>query len=100
MARQDRAARLSSKSNIGEDGQHVHHGQQIQKVYVRLRPMNKLEISRRSKDCVELDDVNPKIATIDSPHHGELHYSFDMVRSNEWRCWCGVGKENVVHFSR
>ena len=95
MARPDRTTRLSSKTNVvdGEDGgqQHVQQ-QQMQKVYVRLRPMNKLEISRRSKDCVELDDVNPKIATIDSPHHGELHYSFDMVRSNEWRSWCGVGK--------
>jgi hypothetical protein len=50
------------------------------KVYVRLRPMDKLEMSRRSKDCIELDDVNPKIVTVDSPHHGVRDFSFDMVR--------------------
>ena len=82
MARQDRAARMANNDDGGDDQNNPIQNvrQQNQKVYVRLRPMNKLEISRRSKDCVELDDVNPKIASIDSPHHGLLHFSFDMVR--------------------
>jgi hypothetical protein len=48
------------------------------KVYLRLRPINKLESSKRSKDCIELHD-NPKIVTVDSPLQGLFDFTFDMV---------------------
>jgi hypothetical protein len=48
------------------------------KVYLRLRPMNKLEISKRSKDCIELTD-NPTLVTVDSPLLGTFDYTFDQV---------------------
>jgi hypothetical protein len=48
------------------------------KVYLRLRPMDKLEISKRSKDCIELHD-NPKLITVDSPLMGTFDFTFDMV---------------------
>ena len=49
------------------------------KVIIRLRPMNKLETSRRSKDCIELHD-NPKILTVDAPLQGMYDFTCDMVR--------------------
>jgi hypothetical protein len=49
------------------------------KVYLRLRPMDKLETSKRSKDCIELHD-NPKIITVDSPLLGCFDFTFDQVR--------------------
>ena len=54
------------------------------KVYLRLRPMNKLEASRRSKHCVEIhndDDGPPTEMTVDSPLEGEFDFSFDRVSS-------------------
>lgn len=48
------------------------------KVYLRLRPMDKLETSKRSKDCIELHD-NPKLITVDSPLLGTFEYTFDQV---------------------
>ena len=50
------------------------------KVYLRLRPMNKLEQSKRSKDCIELHN-NPMIVTVDSPLQGAFDFTFDMVRA-------------------
>jgi hypothetical protein len=50
------------------------------KVYLRFRPMDKLETSKRSKDCIHLHD-NPKIVTVDSPLQGVYDFSFDAVRS-------------------
>ena len=47
-------------------------------VYLRLRPINKLEESKRSKDCIELHD-DPKILTVDSPLQGSFNFTFDMV---------------------
>lgn len=60
-------------------------------VYLRFRPMNKLEISKRSKKCVNLhssSDDNNDIdrlteLTVDSPLEGEFDFSFDKVRSVE-----------------
>lgn len=49
------------------------------KVYLRLRPKNKLEAMKRSKDCIELHD-NPKVITVDSPLLGEHEFSFDQAR--------------------
>lgn len=48
------------------------------RVFLRLRPMDKLETSKRSKDCIELHD-NPKIITVDSPLLGVFDYTFDQV---------------------
>mmetsp|Transcript_8266 Transcript_8266/g.10488 ORF Transcript_8266/g.10488 Transcript_8266/m.10488 type:complete len:1144 (+) Transcript_8266:213-3644(+) len=52
-------------------------------VYIRFRPMNKLEISRRSRNCVTYhstsgDDVTRDL-TVDSPMEGEYDFSFDKV---------------------
>jgi hypothetical protein len=70
----------SHANNNNNGGNKSNNDNNNVKVYVRLRPMDKLEMSRRSKDCIELDDVNPKIVTVDSPHHGVRDFSFDMVR--------------------
>ena len=48
------------------------------KVFLRLRPMDKLETSKRSKDCIELHD-DPKLVTVDSPLLGTFEYTFDQV---------------------
>lgn len=48
------------------------------KVYLRLRPMNKLEIFKRSKDCIELHG-NPRQVTVESPLLGSCEFEFDAV---------------------
>ena len=48
------------------------------KVYLRLRPKNRLETMKRGKDCIELHD-DPRIVTVDSPRLGEHKFSFDQV---------------------
>ncbi|CAJ1945681.1 unnamed protein product [Cylindrotheca closterium] len=40
--------------------------------------MDKLETSKRSKDCIELH-TNPQIVTVDSPLQGVYDFTFDMV---------------------
>jgi hypothetical protein len=50
------------------------------KVYLRFRPKDKLEASKRSKDCVQLHE-NPKLVTVDSPLQGTFDFTFDQVRS-------------------
>jgi len=40
--------------------------------------MDKLETSKRSKDCIQLHD-NPKIVTVDSPLLGVSDFTFDQV---------------------
>ena len=49
------------------------------RVFLRLRPMNKLETSRRSKNCIDLSE-DPSIVTVDSPLEGEFDFTFDHVR--------------------
>ena len=60
-------------------------------VYLRFRPMNKLEISRRSRCCVKVHSPNEDEAqdendlasvTVDSPLEGEFDFSFDKVRKS------------------
>lgn len=51
------------------------------KVYLRFRPMSRLETSKRAKDCIHLHD-NPTIVTVNSPLEGVYDFSFDMVRSS------------------
>lgn len=48
------------------------------KVFLRLRPMDKLETSKRSKDCIELHE-NPKLITVESPVLGSFDSTFDQV---------------------
>lgn len=57
------------------------HGEEV-KVYLRFRPMDKLETSKRSKDCIELH-TNPQIVTVDSPLQGVYDFTFDMVGSTQ-----------------
>lgn len=49
------------------------------KVVLRLRPKNKLETMKRSKDCIHLHE-NPMDITVESPLLGEHEFSFDQVR--------------------
>ena len=49
------------------------------KVYLRLRPKNKLEAMKRGKDCIELHE-DPRTITVYSPRLGEHKFSFDQVR--------------------
>lgn len=60
-------------------------GEEEVKVFLRLRPMDKLETSKRSKDCIELHD-NPKIITVDSPLLGDFDFTFDQVRVSLFLC--------------
>lgn len=46
-------------------------------VCLRLRPMNKFETSRRSKNCVELHD--DRVISVDSPLEGEYDFTLDRV---------------------
>lgn len=49
-------------------------------VCLRLRPMNRLEVSRRSKNCVEVvHDDDEELAIVDSPLEGEYEFSLDRV---------------------
>jgi hypothetical protein len=47
-------------------------------VFLRLRPKNKLETMKRSKDCIELHE-NPNMITVDSPLLGDFKFLFDQV---------------------
>ena len=51
------------------------------RVFLRLRPINKLEQSRRSKNCIELHE-DPTLVTVDSPLQGEYDFTFDHVSTN------------------
>ncbi len=62
-------------------GMNQHNGNMMEcpiRVYARLRPINKLEASRRSRNCVDVhsDDT---VITVDSPVDGEYDYEFDKV---------------------
>jgi hypothetical protein len=48
------------------------------KVFLRLRPKNKFEAMKRSKDCIRLHE-NPNDITVESPLLGEFQFSFDQV---------------------
>ena len=67
----------SEYDSSSDDGSE-HEVNENMSVFVRLRPMNKLETSRRSKNCVELHD-NPRCLTVDSPLEGEYDFYFDHV---------------------
>jgi uncharacterized Zn-finger protein len=63
----------ASPSSSSNKQEHQHP-----RVFLRLRPMNKLEEARRSKDCVELDD-DPRKVLIDAPIQGMHEFKCDMV---------------------
>mmetsp|Transcript_42159 Transcript_42159/g.127906 ORF Transcript_42159/g.127906 Transcript_42159/m.127906 type:complete len:1293 (-) Transcript_42159:43-3921(-) len=69
----DRPGRDYGKRGARADGE----GETI-RVCLRLRPQNKLEESRRSRNCVELHKGSTSI-TVDSPLEGEYDFSFDRV---------------------
>lgn len=48
------------------------------KVFLRLRPLNKLETSKRAKDCIELHEDPSKIS-IDAPLQGLFDFSLEHV---------------------
>jgi len=48
------------------------------RVCLRLRPMSKLETSRRSRCCVEVHDGSTSF-TVDSPLDGEYDFNYDQV---------------------
>ena len=48
------------------------------KVFLRLRPVNKKEKAKRSKDCIELHD-SPGRITVESPLSGSFDFQFDAV---------------------
>jgi hypothetical protein len=48
------------------------------KVFLRLRPMTKLETSRRSRSCIEIHKGHRDF-TLDSPQDGEYDFQFDYV---------------------
>ncbi|KAL7510685.1 hypothetical protein ACHAXN_007551 [Cyclotella atomus] len=49
------------------------------KVCLRLRPINSLEESRRSHDCITVDDQNGSVVTVASPLQGQFSFSYDKV---------------------
>lgn len=64
------------------------------KVFLRLRPKNKLEAMKRSKDCIRFHE-NPNDITVESPLLGEFKFSFDHVRETlivclDWRMTSGI----------
>mmetsp|Transcript_18969 Transcript_18969/g.29213 ORF Transcript_18969/g.29213 Transcript_18969/m.29213 type:complete len:1455 (+) Transcript_18969:91-4455(+) len=72
----------SDSDNTSSSGDETPKRDDRIKVYLRLRPMNKLEASRRSKHCVEIhtdEDGPPTEMTVDSPLEGEFDFSFDRV---------------------
>eukprot|EP00934_Nitzschia_sp_Nitz4_P003954 Nitzschia sp. Nitz4//scaffold10_size219509//95228//98055//NITZ4_001426-RA/size219509-augustus-gene-0.273-mRNA-1//-1//CDS//3329532914//3944//frame0 len=58
------------------DHRHVSKETEPVRVFLRLRPMNKFETSKRSKDCIQLHD-NPQLVTVDSM--GLLDFTFHQV---------------------
>ena len=73
----------SSPLNNGENGRYMNqnNGNMIEspiRVYARLRSINKLEASRRSRNCVDVH-TDDTVITVDSPVDGEFDYEFDKV---------------------
>ena len=91
------ATTQSSSDPSEENESNNNNGDGDVKVYVRFRPMNKLEISRRSQSCVEFPTThNEEIGVeekesnhgsvgltsliVDSPLEGEFQFQFDKVK--------------------
>ena len=55
------------------------------RVYLHVRPLDRYEVSRRSRHCIQVhpDDMNGTTrVTIDSPYEGPYDFSFDQVGHN------------------
>ena len=48
------------------------------RVCLRIRPMSKLETSRRSRDCIAVHKDSQKV-TVDSPLDGKYDFTYDKV---------------------
>ena len=75
------------KENEGNYHQAAETSSSKLEVYLRFRPMNRLEISKRSRCCVEFDSPDSKTGfinglTVDSPLEGEFDFSFNRVSTN------------------
>ena len=70
----EKTARISEKDYLERESS-------IQ-VYLRLRPMSKLETSRRSRSCIELEEDNKQFF-VDSPLDGEYDFCYDKVSLND-----------------
>lgn len=70
---------ISPQNEGNENESHDNH--ENIRVGLRLRPMNKLEISRRSRKCVRINNngCDNGVVSIDSPLEGALEYRFDQV---------------------
>jgi hypothetical protein len=64
------ASNDESDNDAYKDGANVN-------VFLRLRPMNNLEKSKRSKNCIEVHDGRE--ITVDSPLEGEHGFRFKQV---------------------
>ena len=73
------AETMSDSDEYDEDSSQDEEVNENMKVFLRLRPMNKLETSRRSKNCVDLPEDDPRCLTVDSPLEGEYDFFFDRV---------------------
>ena len=73
-------ASVDSNDSVASLGSQLPSEEQI-RVVLRLRPKNKLETMKRSKDCIHLHE-NPENITVESPLLGEHHFSFDQVRAD------------------
>lgn len=70
---------MSSASDDDHSSAAEHEVNENMKVFCRLRPMNKLEMSKRSKNCVDLPEEDPRCITVDSPLEGEYDFYFARV---------------------
>ena len=70
----------TAEARDGSAGSSTLEGEKVN-VFLRLRPMNKLELSRRSKNCIIVHPYNfhKKKITVDSHLDGEHKFSFDEV---------------------
>ena len=66
-----------SDSTRGDDELPQEDGSNV-RVCLRLRPMSKLEMSRRSRSCIEVNDAS-KTFTVDSHLDGEYDFCYDQV---------------------
>jgi hypothetical protein len=58
-------------------------------VCLRLRPLTKLETSRRSRSCIEVHEGSSEF-TIDSPLDGEYDFCFDTVSCGSLTCQTAI----------
>ena len=79
MPKQNKKERCESPGNDEKDSE-GNQSQENIRVGLRLRPMNKLEISRRSQSCIQINESDSAVISIDSPLDGMLEYKYDQVR--------------------